>query len=57
MTFKQLQDQTLDYCQEIADKVVKFDCSKADKYISVLEKFLEDITSSKIFHSCTRTIE
>jgi len=38
------------YCQEIADKVVKFDRSKADKYISVLKKFLDDLTSSRIFH-------
>lgn len=37
------------YCQEIADKVVKFDRSKADKYISVLKKFLDDLTNSRIF--------
>ncbi len=38
------------YCQEIADKVVEFDRSKADKYISVLKKFLDDLTNSRIFH-------
>jgi len=37
------------YCQEIADKVVKFDRAKADKYISVLKKFLDDLTNSRIF--------
>lgn len=38
-----------DYCQEIADKVVKFDRNKASKYISVLKKLLDDLTGSKIF--------
>ena len=39
-----------DYCQGIADKVVKFDRSEADKYISVLKKFLDDLTNDRIFH-------
>jgi len=38
-----------DYCQEIADKVVRFDRYEADKYISALEKFLADLISGKIF--------
>ena len=37
------------YCQEIADKVVTFDRSEADKYISLLKKLLDDLTSSNIF--------
>jgi len=40
-----------DYCQEIADKVVKFDHHELGKYISVLKKFLDDLTNSRIFHS------
>ena len=39
------------YCQEVADRVVKFDHHEVGEYISVLKKFLDDITSSRIFHS------
>jgi len=38
------------YCQEIADRVVKFDHYKVDKYISALKKFLDDLATSRIFH-------
>ena len=38
------------YCQEVADRVVKFDHHEVGKYISVLKKFLDDITGSRIFH-------
>jgi collagenase-like PrtC family protease len=37
------------YCQEIADKVVRFDHYEADKYMSVLEKLLQELISSNIF--------
>ena len=37
------------YCQKIADKVVKFDRPEADKYTAVLKKSLDDIISSNIF--------
>ncbi len=37
------------YCQEVADKVVKFDRHKIDKYMSVLKKLLGDLVSSRIF--------
>jgi len=38
------------YCQEVADRVVKFDRHEVDEYISVLKKFLGDLTGSRIFH-------
>jgi hypothetical protein len=38
------------YCQEVADKVVKFDRHEIDKYMSALKKFLDDLISSRIFH-------
>jgi len=37
------------HCQKIADKAVKFDYSEVANYISVLEKYLDDLTSSNIF--------
>jgi len=37
------------YCQKIADKAVKIDRNETDKYISVLKKFTDDLTSSRIF--------
>ena len=37
------------HCQKIADKVVKFDRSEANSFISVLNKFLYDLASSNIF--------
>ena len=37
------------YCQEVADRIVKIDRTEADKYASVLKKFLDDLSSSNIF--------
>ena len=39
------------YCQEIADKVIEIDRDKADKYISVLESLLGELTSSSMFRA------
>jgi len=38
-----------DYCQKIADKVVRFDRPETDEYVSVLKSFLNNLTSSRIF--------
>lgn len=38
------------YCQEVADRVVKFDHHEVGKYTSVLKKFLGDLKRSRIFH-------
>ncbi len=38
------------YCQEIADKVVRFDHHEVGKYISVLKKFLGDLIGSRMVH-------
>lgn len=37
------------YCQKIADKVVKLDRGEANQYVSILKKFLDDLTNSRIF--------
>jgi len=37
------------YCQEVADKVVRLDQNEAREYVSVLSRFLDDLTSSRIF--------
>ena len=37
------------YCQKIADKAVKIDHDEANKYVAVLKKFADDLTSSRIF--------
>jgi len=38
------------YCQKIADKVVKLDRQETNEYISVLKKFIDDLTTSRIFN-------
>ena len=38
------------YCQKIADKVVGIDHAEGDEYVAGLKNFLNDLTSSKIFH-------
>ena len=40
-----------DYCQKVADKVVKMDIGEVDKCIYRLKSSLNDLTGSKIFHS------
>ena len=40
-----------DYCQKIADKVVKLDIDEVDKCVCKLKSSLSDLTGSKIFHS------
>ncbi len=37
------------YCQEVADKVVKLNHNEADKYVSALTKLLDDLSSSNMF--------
>ncbi|MDH5781547.1 MAG: hypothetical protein OEZ07_03140, partial [Dehalococcoidia bacterium] len=39
-----------DYCQKIANKVVTLDRREVDEYVSGLKNFLNDLTSSRIFH-------
>ncbi len=39
-----------DYCQKIADKVIKVNRREVDEYVAELKNFLGDLTSSKIFH-------
>ena len=39
------------YCQEIADKVIRIDRDEADKYISVLNNLLGELTSSSMFRA------
>jgi collagenase-like PrtC family protease len=39
------------YCQEIANKVVKVDPGEVDEYISVLKKLLDDLAHSNIFEA------
>ncbi len=39
-----------DYCQKIADKVVRLDRREVDEYVAGLKNFLNDLTSSRIFH-------
>jgi len=38
-----------DYCQKIADKVVRLDRHEVDQYIAGLKNFLDDLTSSRMF--------
>jgi collagenase-like PrtC family protease len=38
------------YCQEIASKVIKLDHREVDEYVAGLKNFLNDLTSSRIFH-------
>ena len=40
-----------DYCQKVADKVIKMDIGEVDKCIYRLKSSLNDLTGSKIFHS------
>jgi len=40
---------SINYCQKIADKAVKFDRQEANKYVSVLKHFAGDSASSRIF--------
>ncbi len=37
------------YCQEVADRVVKFDRAEADQYVSVIKGLLDDLASSHVF--------
>jgi len=37
------------YCQKIADKVVQLDCNEASRYVSVLGKFIGDLTGNDVF--------
>ncbi len=39
------------YCQEIADKVVRVDRDEADKYMSVLKNLLGELNSSSMFRA------
>lgn len=39
------------YCQEIANRVVKVDRGEVDEYISVLKKLLDDLAHSNIFEA------
>ena len=39
-----------DYCQEIADKAVRFNRREVDEYVAGLKDFLDDLTSSRIFY-------
>ncbi|MDY7019623.1 MAG: U32 family peptidase [Chloroflexota bacterium] len=39
------------YCQKVADKVVKMDIDEVDKCVYRLKSLLNDLTGSKIFHS------
>ena len=39
-----------DYCQRIADRVVKFDHNEVSEYVSVLKKFLGDLVGGRIFN-------
>jgi Collagenase and related proteases len=37
------------YCQRVADEAVRLDQNEAREYVSVLNRFLDDLTSSRIF--------
>ena len=37
------------YCQKVADKVVRLDQNETREYMSVLNRFLDDLTNSRIF--------
>jgi hypothetical protein len=39
-----------DYCQKIADRVVRLDQAEADRYVSELKRFIDDLTNSRIFN-------
>jgi hypothetical protein len=39
------------YCQEVADKVIRIDRDEADRYISVLKNLLGELTSSSMFRA------
>jgi collagenase-like PrtC family protease len=39
-----------DYCQKIAGEVLRLDHREVDGYIAGLKSFLDDLTSSRIFH-------
>jgi collagenase-like PrtC family protease len=39
-----------DYCQKIADRAVRIDRDEADKYISTLSRFHDELTTSRIFN-------
>jgi len=38
-----------DYCQKIADKVIRIDRHEVDEYVAGLKNFLDDLTSSRMF--------
>jgi len=38
------------YCQKIADKVIRLDHAEGNEYVAGLKNFLNNLTSSKIFH-------
>jgi collagenase-like PrtC family protease len=39
-----------DYCREIADKAIRFDRREVDEYLAELEAFMDNLTSSRIYH-------
>jgi collagenase-like PrtC family protease len=38
-----------DYCQKIANKVIQFDRNEVDEYVAVLNAFLDNLSSSRMF--------
>jgi hypothetical protein len=37
------------YCHKIAEKAVRLDRQEADEYIAILKRFLDDLTTSRVF--------